>query len=140
MKTTPALSILFGAFLTGCTGLNPTRIVGNTLGAAGGAAAGHAIGKGKPLLTAIGAGAGTLLSETLHARSTATADKSYAAGYEQARSDSAKRRYRTLADRQRLTPAADDAAHLRLFEVPLPEREVDGVILAPGTTTIRIQE
>ncbi len=140
MNTRIFLPLVASALLTGCAGVSPTRIVGNTLGATGGAAVGHTLGKGKPLVTALGAGAGALLSETLHARSTAAADKSYAAGYEQACSDSTKRRYRTFADRQRATPAEDEAAHLRLFEVPLPEREVDGVILAPSTATIRIQE
>ncbi|MEY2556072.1 MAG: hypothetical protein QOF93_1216, partial [Verrucomicrobiota bacterium] len=34
----------------------------------------------------------------------------------------------------------DDRASVRLLEVPLPERQENGVILAPGTATIRIQE
>lgn len=43
-------------------------------------------------------------------------------------------------ERIRFAPQSDDAAHLRLFDVRLPEREQNGVILAPGTATLRIQE
>ena len=45
-----------------------------------------------------------------------------------------------LNDRQRLGPQVDDRANERLLEVPLPERQENGVILAPSTATIRIQE
>ncbi len=106
------------ALLGGCAGVSSTRIVGDT----------------------VGAGGGLLLSETLQAGSTSHAKKSYAEGYEKGRSDSIKRQYQALNERQRFAPQSDDAAHLRLFDVPLPEREQNGVILAPGTATLRIQE
>ena len=37
-------------------------------------------------------------------------------------------------------PQGDDRMHVRSIDVPLPERQENGVILAPGTATIRIQE
>ena len=85
-----------------------------------------------------------LLSESLQAGSRSSAQKSYAAGYEKGQSDSAKRQYQALTGRQRLAPQSDYAAHLRLFDVRFarlfPEREQNGVILAPGTATLRIQQ
>jgi hypothetical protein len=48
--------------------------------------------------------------------------------------------FQTLIDRQRTGPQLDDRGHVRLLEVPLPERQENGVILAPSTATIRIQE
>ena len=133
---TVSLALLF----TGCAGVNSTPLIGDTAGAAGGALIGHKLGKGKPLSIALGAGGGVLLGESLHAGSRASAEKAYVAGYEKGQSDSAKRQYQALTERQRLAPQSDDAVHLRLFDVPLPEREQNGVILAPGTATLRIQQ
>ena len=92
-----SIAILF----TGCAGVSPTRIITNTVGVAGGALVGSTLGKRNPLATAAGAGAGLLLGESLHAGSTHAADKSYAAGYEKGRSDSAKQQYHTLIEQQR---------------------------------------
>lgn len=134
------LSAFAGALLASCAQVSPTRVIGDTVGAAGGALVGHALSKGNPLITAAGAGAGVLLSETLQAGSNASARKSYAEGYEKGQSDSAKQRFQSLIDKQRSGPQSSDAANVRLLEVPLPEREQNGVILAPSTATIRIQE
>ena len=76
----------------------------------------------------------------IQAGSNASKNKAYDAGYEKARSDSAKQQFQTLIDRQRTGPQLDDREHVRLLEVPLPERQENGVILAPSTATIRIQE
>ncbi len=108
--------------------MNPTRVVGNTVGAAGGALLGHTLSKGDPLVTTLAAGGGALLSESLQAGSNAAARKSYDAGYEKGRSDAAKQQYHALNERQRYAPQLDDASNLSLFEVPLPEREDNGVI------------
>ena len=126
--------------LSGCAGVSPTRIIGNTVGAAGGAFLGHRLAKGNPLFTTIGAGGGALLSEALQAGSNASTRKSYDAGYEKGRSDAAKQQYQTLNERQRIEPQSDDLPDVHLLEVPLPEREENGVILAPSTATLRIQE
>ena len=74
------------------------------------------------------------------AQSNASSRKSYDAGYDKARSDTAKQQYQVLNDRQRFGPQGDDRMHVRSVEVPLPERQENGVILAPTTATIRIQE
>ena len=139
-NATILLSLFAAAMLTSCADVSPTRVIGDTTGAVGGALIGHAISKGNPLVTAAGAGAGVLLSETLQGASSAHAKKSYTEGYEKGRSDSAKQRFQSLIDKQRVGPQSSDAASVRLLEVPLPEREQNGVILAPGTATIRIQE
>lgn len=135
-----ALPILALLLLTSCTGVSPTRIIGDTVGAASGALLGHAFGKRNPAITAAGAGAGVLLGETLQAGSSAAQQKSYASGYEKGRSDAAKHEFRTLNERQRFAPTIDDNANVRLIEIPLPERQVNGAILAPSTATLRIQE
>ena len=139
-NATLLLSLLVSAMLTSCAGVSPTRIIGDTVGAAGGALIGNKLSNGNPLITAASAGGGVLLSESLQAGSKASANKAYDAGYEKARSDSAKQQFQTLIDRQRTGPQLDDRAHVRLLDVPLPERQENGVILAPSTATIRIQE
>ena len=139
-NATLLLSVLISAMLTSCAGVSPTRIIGNTVAAAGGAFIGNKLSNGNPLITTAAAGGGVLLSESLQAQSNASSRKSYDAGYDKARSDSAKQQYQVLNDRQRLGPQLDDRANVRLLEVPLPERQENGVILAPSTATIRIQE
>jgi hypothetical protein len=128
------------ALLGACAGVSPTRLVGDTAGATGGAFLGHTLGKGSALTTTLGAGAGVLVSEAVQAGSNAAQRKSYTAGYEKGQSDAAKRQWQALNDRQRLAPQADEAGSVRLLEVPLPERRVNGVTLAPATATLRIQE
>ena len=139
-NATILLSIFAGALLTSCAGVSPTRIIGDTVGAAGGALIGNKLSNGDPLISAAGAGAGVLLSESLQAGSNAHAQKSYDAGYEKARSDSAKQQFQTLIDRQKTGLQLDDRQNVRLLEVPLAERQENGIILAPSTATIRIQE
>jgi hypothetical protein len=139
-NATLLLSILASFLLTSCAGVSPTRIIGNTVAAASGAFIGNKLSNGNPLVTTAAAGGGVLLSESLQAQSNASSRKSYDAGYDKARSDSAKQQYQVLNDRQRLGPQLDDRANVRLLEVPLPERQENGVILAPSTATLRIQE
>jgi len=140
MKIQPIVTAtLIAVLFTGCAGTSPTRLIGNTIGVTGGALLGSTLGKRNPLATAAGAGAGLLLSESLHAGSTAAENKSYAAGYEKGRSDSAKQQYHTLIEQQR-QPAGGTEEPATLFDIPLPEREVGGAILKPSTRTLRIQE
>ncbi|MDQ3621773.1 MAG: hypothetical protein M3463_04690, partial [Verrucomicrobiota bacterium] len=128
MQLPPAFILFLSAcaLFSGCAGVSPTRIIGNTAGAAGGAIIGHTFGKGDALTTTLGAGGGVLMSEALHAGANSAQQRSYAAGYEKGRSDAAKQQFQALNERQRIAPHADDAAHLRLFEVPLPERRING--------------
>jgi len=139
-NATLLLSLLVSAMLTSCAGVSPTRIIGNTVAAAGGAFIGNKLSNGNPLITTAAAGGGVLLSESLQAQSNASSRKSYDAGYDKARSDSAKQQYQVLNDRQQFGPQGDDRMHIRSVALPLPERQENGVILAPTTATIRIQE
>jgi len=134
------LPLVLCALLGGCAGVSPTRIIGDTVGAAGGALIGSAISKGNPLIAAAGAGGGLLVSEALQAGSSSAQQKSYASGYEKDRSDAAKQQFQALINQQRSAPGIDDTANVRLLDVPLPERQVNGVTLAPTTATLRIQE
>ena len=110
---TSILAIAPAIFITGCAGTNPTRLLGNTIGVAGGALLGSTLDKRNPLATAAGAGAGLLLSESLQAGSTHAAEKSYAAGYEKGRSDSAKQQYHTLIEQQRQSAGETGFTHLK---------------------------
>jgi hypothetical protein len=58
IKSRFVLSLLASAVITGCADVIPTRLIGDTAGAASGAFLGHALGKDSPLITAAGAGAG----------------------------------------------------------------------------------
>ena len=128
------LAVLF----TGCAGTSPTRVIGDTVGAGGGAALGSVLGKGNPIAVAAGAAGGLLASDTLQAGSIAASHKSYDAGYEKGRSDTAKQQYHLLLDQQRQPAGTDEQPSL--FRVPLPRREDGGAILEPSTRTLRIQE
>ena len=127
------------ALLGACAGVSPTRVIGNTIGATG-AVLGHTLGKGSALTTALGPGGGVLLREAVQEGSNAALQKSYIAGYEKGQSDAAKRQWQALNDRQRLAPQNDDTLNVRLLEVPLPERRINGVTFAPATATLRIQD
>ena len=72
---------LLGGCAGGSAGGSATRIVGDTAGTAGGALLGHKLSKGNSAYTALGAGGGVVLSESLQAGSRGSAQKSYAAGY-----------------------------------------------------------
>src|SRR6266545_2626864 len=100
MKNATIFLSLFGsAMLTSCAGVSPTRVIGDTAGATGGALVGHALSKSNPLITAASAGAGVLLSETLQGASNASAKKSYTEGYEKGRSDSSLSSTSSVSDR-----------------------------------------
>src|SRR2546428_11824359 len=101
-NATLLVSVFVSALLTSCAGVSPTRIIGDTVGGAGGALIGSKLSNGNPLITAASAGGGVLLSESLQAGSNAAARKAYDAGYDKARSDAAKQQFQTLNDRQRL--------------------------------------
>jgi Glycine zipper 2TM domain len=95
-NATLLLSVLASVSLASCAGVSPTRIIGDIVGAAGGALIGNKLSNGNRLITAAGAAAGTLLSESLQTGSNAQAQKSYDAGYEKARSDAAKEQFDEL--------------------------------------------
>ncbi|MDB6175541.1 MAG: hypothetical protein JWL59_4852 [Chthoniobacteraceae bacterium] len=138
MKIRIILIACVPVLLTACAGMSPTRIAADGLGAAGGALIGGVLGKNNPHITAAGAGAGVLLGETIAAGSAKAAEKSYATGYEKGRSDSAKDQFRQLVELQRQPGNIDSG--LSLFDIPLPEREVNGALLNASVKTLRIQE
>src|SRR5437867_13159674 len=107
-NATILLSLFAGALLPSCAGVSPTRIIGDTVGAAGGALIGNQLSHGNPLITAAAAGGGALLSESLQAGRKASSDKAYDAGYEKARSDSAKPQVHTLIERPRTGPSPEE--------------------------------
>ncbi|HKP02446.1 MAG TPA: hypothetical protein VJU77_03705 [Chthoniobacterales bacterium] len=62
MKNATLLFLLFvSALLTNCAGVSPTRIVGDTVAASGGAFIGNKRSNGNPLITTAAAGGGVLL-------------------------------------------------------------------------------
>ncbi len=125
--------ILSGALLTaGCTASRPLGAV--ALGAGGAALAGS-LSDGNPALTAAGAAGGVLLSEGAHYLARRQSAKAYQAGYDQGRSDAAKEQYWLRVQLQR-----DAAPEAQLYPISLPERVQDGMILAPTTHLLRLQE
>ena len=133
-------SIIAATICGGCASGRPARMLTNTVAAAGGAVLGHTFGKGEILPTAVGAGAGLLTGEVLNFGAERTRQRSFETGYAAGQSESAKRRYQTLVEQQRVGPVVDDSERVRLVEVPLPERRINGPHFAPATMTLRIQD
>ena len=123
-------------FLAGCAGTS--RVLTDTVAAGTGAVAGNVLSDGDPLATAIGAAGGVLVGETLHYASDAQARKALVEGYNKGRSDAVKQQYWLMVEQQKVAP--DQEPSISLYQIPLPEQEIDGVILNPRTATLRIQE
>ena len=133
---TASLAILCPAF-AGCAGT--TRTLTNTGLAALGGAAGNHFSDGNPLVTAAGAGAGVLLGETINYANQNTASKARVEGYNKGRSDAVKQQYWVQVNQQKGTEGKSDE-HTTLFEIPLPEQQIDGAILEPTTRVLPIHE
>jgi len=132
------LVLIVPILLGGCAGT--TRVLTDTIAAGAGAFAGNKLGNGNPLATVAGAGAGVLLGETLNYANDSHARKAWLEGFDQGRSDAVKQQYWVLVNQQK---AADDGAfndHISLYDIPVPEQTMDGVILHPTTKTLRIEE
>ena len=89
-------------------------------------------------LTAAGAAGGVLLGETLNYANDSHARKALLEGYNKGRSDAVKQQYWMMVNEQKDAPNQEPS--ISLYDIPLPEQQVDDVILAPRTTTLRIQE
>jgi len=137
---TKTISILLTAtiLLTGCAGT--TRIVTDTAAGGVGAFIGDKLGKGNPLITAAGAGAGVLLGETLNYANDNNAKKAYATGFDKGRSDAVKQQYWVMLNQQKAAEGHEFDEPISLYDIPVPEQEIDGVILKPTTKTLRIEE
>ncbi|MFT3992220.1 MAG: hypothetical protein QM680_12505 [Luteolibacter sp.] len=134
MKKFIPLSIGLSLILTNCA--STSRLVTNAFGAAGGAALGHSLSDGDPLITAAGAAGGLLVGEAFNHAQDKKTRQTFTQGYDQGRSDAVKQQYWLLVDRQR---ADADSEGTGLFEFPLPERMPDGTRFHPGATrTLRI--
>jgi hypothetical protein len=137
-KRTSLLLIVLPMLLTGCAGT--TRVVTDTVAAGVGAFAGDKLGKGNPLMTAAGAGAGVLLGETLNYANDNHAKKAFADGFNKGRSDAVKQQYWVMVNQQKAEEGKAFDENISLFEIPVPEQRIDGVILKPTTKTLRIEE
>jgi hypothetical protein len=132
-----AALILPGCAGTRGNGAGAHRIAINSMAAGAGALAAHRISGGSALGTA--AGAGVLLGEALEYAADAKSREAYIRGFDKGRSDAAKAQYWIMVNQHR-APGGGASGEARFYEVPFPEREVDGVILTPGTRTLRIEE
>ena len=132
-----AALILPGCAGTRGNGAGAHRIAINSMAAGAGALAAHRISGGSALGTA--AGAGVLLGEALEYAADAKSREAYIRGFDKGRSDAAKAQYWIMVNQHR-APSGGASGEARFYEVPFPEREVDGVILTPGTRTLRIEE
>jgi|ERR1051326_8449401 hypothetical protein len=128
----------FFALLSGLfAGCAASRPISDAAFGAGGAVLAHELSDGDPGITAAGAAGGVLLSEGLHYAAGKQAEKAYRNGYDKGRSDAVKQQYWLYVDLQKPSNRQD---HVRLYEVRLPEQEIDGVIFKPTTKYLRIEE
>lgn len=136
MKPVFLLSIaLVSLLVTGCA---TTRPISDVVMGAGGAALANELSDGNPAWTAAGAAGGVLISEGLHYASKKQADRAYADGYDKGRSDAVKQQYWVLVNHQKAS--GDTDVNVRLYEIPVPEQRIDGVILKPTTKYLRIEQ
>jgi hypothetical protein len=137
MKTYSLISIALVSLLLG--GCAATRTISDIGMGAGGAALANELSDGDPLITAAGAAGGVLLSEGLHYASKKQSERAFANGYEKGRSDAVKQQYWILINQQKAKPGEGENG-VRLYEIPVPEQRIDGVILKPTTKFLRIEE
>ena len=130
----PIIAILLPVFLAGCVATRP--LTDMALGAGGGALASD-LSHGDPAITAAGAAGGVLLGEGAFYLSGKQADKAFVTGYERGRSDAAKQQYWILVHQQ--TQPKTPLENVSLYAIPLPEQNIDGVILNPTTKYLRIE-
>ena len=136
MKPLFLLSVaLVSLLVTGCA---TTRPISDVAMGAGGAALANELSDGNSAWTAAGAAGGVLISEGLHYASKKQAERAYADGYDKGRSDAVKQQYWVLVNLQKAN--GDTDINVRLYEIPVPEQRIDGVILKPPTKYLRIEE
>jgi len=137
MKTTLVLPIFALMFLSGCAGM--TRLATDTIAMGAGALAGNKLSKGNPLITAAGGAGGLLVGETLNFVNNGNAKKAYTTGFDKGRSDAVKQQYWVMVNQQRASDV-QEKAHISLYDIPVPEQQIDGVVLKPTVKTLRIEE
>jgi hypothetical protein len=135
MKSHHFISILFVLLLVaGCAAVRP--VTDMALGAGGGALA-NDLSHGNPGITAAGAAGGVLLSEGAFYLSGKQSDKAYVTGYEKGRSDAVKQQYWIQIHQQQQQKTLPE--NISLYAIPIPEQNIDGVILNPTTKFLRIE-
>ncbi|HVX91051.1 MAG TPA: hypothetical protein VHC20_05510 [Candidatus Paceibacterota bacterium] len=120
-------------------GCATTRPISDVALGAGGAALANNLSDGNAAWTAAGAAGGVIVSEGLHYAAKKDAEHAYGDGYDKGRSDAAKQQYWVLVNQQK-AKGDDDDANVRLYEIPVPEQRIDGVILKPTKKYLRIEE
>ena len=134
MKKIFLLSLLAAFLVSGCAN---RMVTGLGLSAAGGVL-GNQLSDGDPTVTAIGAGAGFLANEILNGQSEKKTLAAFQSGYDHGRSDAVKQQYWMMVNQQKAGEQTEE--DLTLYEIPLPEQKIDGVILEPTTRILPIQE
>lgn len=134
MKHSVLLFFLAAFLLSGCAN---RMVTGLGLSAAGGVL-GNQLSDGDPTITALGAGAGFLANEIISGQSEKKTVAAFQNGYDQGRSDAAKQQYWIMVNQQKAGELPEE--DLTLYEIPLPEQKIDGVILEPTTRILPIQE
>ena len=139
MKTTTSfLLLIIPSLFAGCAGTG--RILTDTVAAGGGAFAASKLSKGNPYITAAGAGGGLLLGEALNYGKDSRSKKAYAEGFDKGRSDAVKQQYWVMVNQQKGAEGKANDENISLFDLPLPEQRIDGVLLKPTTKVLRIEE
>jgi hypothetical protein len=77
------------------------------------------------------------VSETLHYAAKKQADKAYATGYDQGKSDAVKQQYWLYVSMQK---QRNQISSVRLYPVQLPEQRIDGVTFQSSTKYLRNEE
>lgn len=132
------LSLCGSLWLSGCAG---TRRASIDIASAGiGAFVGNKLGHGKPLSAVAGASAGVLAGEVLNYANEVQEKTAYSEGFEKGRSDAAKQQYWIMVNQQKRNGDRAGEDCVSFYEVPLPERRIDGVTLNPTTKILRIEE
>ena len=135
MKSNYLISILLVPLLvTGCAAVRP---VTDMAAGAGGGYIADRLSNGNPGITAAGAAGGVLLSEGGFYLAGRQATNAYTAGYEQGRSDAVKQQYWILVHQQQQQNSVPE--NISLYAIPVPEQNIDGVILNPTTKYLRIE-
>jgi hypothetical protein len=126
------------AALAGCT--TPQLRTGTDLvGAGGGAALASSLSHGNPAITAAGAAGGALLADVAgsqYQKQQAAAERS---GYVKGQSDSIKELYWAQQAQQK-RQEQEENGRVSYYDIPVPERTVNGAVIAPTTKTLRIEE
>jgi hypothetical protein len=120
--------------VTGCSMVRPVTDI--AAGAGGGALA-SSLSHGNVGITAAGAAGGVLVSEGANYLAGKAADNAYTTGYEKGRSDAVKQQYWIQVHQQQEQKTLLE--NVSLYAIPIPEQNIDGVILNPTTKYLRIE-